>query len=186
MADDAYTSGQVLVKPLDRSFELIPGVKIHRLANVQMPGYRGYDVDADLVVTDAGKAEVHRLTVSKREGGGAVTGVALRSIAVKSVVEQYLKVEIAAWGPVDAGTRAVAFGILEEEEAQRLKDLGPVRETLEAVANVYRVAEFLDDPPVKAVQAAFSIPRGTAGAWIGRARSAGLIPPAKDGTDATT
>lgn len=183
MTDEVHAAAGIRVEPLDHSFELFPGLTIHRQAKVTLTGYRGYDVTAKLTVNDAGKPEVSSLTVEQREGGPAVTGVALRSIAVQSVAKAYIKVEAAAWLPVEPGTRVVAFGILKEEEAQRLKELGPVPETLEAVSKVYRLAEFLDEPPVKAVEGAFSIPRGTAGAWIGRARSAGLIPPAKDGTD---
>lgn len=183
MTEDAHTAHKITVRAVDHSFELVPGLKIRRQANVQLVGYRGYDVDADIVVTDAGRAEVHRLTVSKRDDGEPVTGAALRSIAVQAVVKAYVKMEVGAWLPVDPGTRVVAFGILEESEAQRLRGLGPVPETLEAVSKVYRLADFLEDPPTKSVEAAFGVSRSTAGAWIGRARSAGLIPPAKDGTD---
>ncbi|MBP1053061.1 hypothetical protein J6397_23165 [Rhodococcus qingshengii] len=183
MAEDEHTAKKIEVRAMDHSFELIPGLKIRRQANVKLFGYRGYDVDADLVVTDSGKAEVSRMAVIQREGGEPVTGVALRSIAVQSVVKAYVRMEVTTWMPYAAGTRVVAFGILEEEEAQKLRSLGPVPETLEAVAKVYRVAEFLEDPPVKAVEAAFSIPRGTAGSWIGRARAAGLIQSVKGGTN---
>lgn len=186
MADDGHTAFRAEVHAEDHSFEVFPGLVIRRRATVRMTDYRGYDIDADLVVTDSGKAEVNRLTVSKRPDGDSVTGVALRAIAVQSIIKAYVQVEIATWLPDPKGDRVVAFGILGEDEAQQLREMGPVPQTLEAVAKVYRLAEFLEDPPVKAVQAAFSIPRGTAGAWIGRARSAGLIPAVKDGSDGTT
>ncbi|MDT2010320.1 hypothetical protein FXW78_55035 [Rhodococcus opacus] len=79
---------------------------------------------------------------------------------------------------IDAGAEVVALGLLSTSEARQLKKLGPQPETIKQVARVYRLAEFMSDAPTKAIEDAFEVSRSTAGAWIGRARSAGLIPQA--------
>ncbi|WP_072687799.1 hypothetical protein [Rhodococcus marinonascens] len=180
---------EVKIHAVDKDFEVIPGLTICRNARVQLIDYRGYDVDAMLTVTEAGKPEVRSLTVVQRDGGPPVTGTALRSIAIQSVVRQFVKQQIEIEHGIEAGAEVVALGLLSTSEARQLKKLGPQPETIEQVARVYRLAEFMSDAPTKAIEDAFEVSRSTAGAWIGRARAAGLIAPtpiAEEQSDATT
>ncbi|MDT2010321.1 hypothetical protein FXW78_55040 [Rhodococcus opacus] len=57
------------IHAVDKDFEVIPGLTICRNARVQFIDYRGYDVDAMLTVTEAGKPEIRSLTVLQRDGG---------------------------------------------------------------------------------------------------------------------
>ncbi|WP_152640977.1 hypothetical protein [Rhodococcus sp. Chr-9] len=179
----------VSVHPLEGGLiEPIPGVEVHKKALVVHEDYLGYDVTGEVEVTDQGKAEVVQLTVKKRPDGERVTGSALRSIAVQGIVRSFVKHELRWKLGLSPGetVEVSAHGLLTTEEARRLKRQGPTPETIEQVALVYRLAEFLEDAPTKAVEDTFEISRSTAGAWIGRARSAGLIPAVKDGSDGTT
>jgi hypothetical protein len=174
-----YFGGMVQAKLSDQSgtFEVVPGVVIHSSARVQLVDYRDYDVDARVQVNDLGQAEVASLTVSQREGGPAVSGTSLRSIAVQSVLRQFAKMELQLSLQIEAGQDVSALGLIPTRDVERLRGQGPVPETLEAVAKVYRLAEFVGDAPTKSIEEAFGISRSTAGAWIGRARSGALIPP---------
>jgi hypothetical protein len=170
--------------------EIAPGVTIFEYGEVAMEDYRGFDVAAT-VAYNGRRLEVHRLTVSKRADGSAVTGEALRTIAVEDVLRESARhalargvgaVKIAPtvarghWAAPDADVARTVGAAA----AERLREMGPARETLEAVAVVYRVAEVIGEPPTKAVREAFGISQSTAGAWIGRARSAELVPPVEE------
>lgn len=157
-------------------FEVVPGVVINRSARVELIDYRDYDIDAQVVVSESGRAEVTSLTVKQRDEGPSVTGAALRSIPVQPVIRQFAKMEIQWALGFGAGTEVSALGLIPTKDVDRLKKQGPVNETLEAVAKVYRLAEFVGDAPTKSIEDCFGISRSTAGAWIGRARSASLIP----------
>ena len=154
----------------------MPGVVINRSARVELVDYRDYDIDAQVVVSESGQAEVMALTVKRRDGGPSVTGAALRSIPVQSIIWQFAKLEIQLAMGFGAGVERSALGLIPTKDVERLKKQGPVNETLEAVAKVYRLAEFVGDAPTKSIEECFGISRSTAGAWIGRARSASLIP----------
>lgn len=160
---------------LDHSVEIAPGVKLHRQARVELTDYRGYDISARVHVADSGKVEVTSLEVSQRKGGEPVTGAALRSIAVQKIVREFVRVELSMSKGHKTGTTVMAHGLLTKDEARAAKDRGPTAETLDLVAQVYRLAVLMDDAPTKAVEEVFEVSRSTAGAWIGRARSAGLL-----------
>lgn len=160
---------------LDHSVEIAPGVKLHRQAKVELTDYRGYDVTGWIRVADTGKVEVSSLTVTQRDGGKPVNGAALRSIAVQTLVRQYVRLQVSMSKGHKDGTVVRAYGLLTEDESKVAKERGPTPETLELVAQVYRLATFMDDAPTKAVEETFAVSRSTAGAWIGRARSAGLL-----------
>lgn len=166
---------------LDHSVDIAPGVKLHRQAKVELTDYRGYDVSALVRVAESGRVEVTSLMVNQREGGEPVTGAALRSIAVQKVVREFVKVELAMAKDHKAGEVVMAYGLMTREDAKVAKDRGPTTETLEQVAQVYRLAVLMDDAPTKAVEEVFDVSRSTAGAWIGRARSAGLLEVAPHG-----
>lgn len=174
---------RTMLSERDGQFEVVPGVVINRSARVQLLDYRGYDIDARVVVDEEGRAEVSTLTVSRREGGPAVSGAALRSIPVQGVIRQFAKMELRLAMGAEVGEEVSALGLIPTKEVERLRALGPLAETLEAVAKVYRLAEFVGDAPTKSIEDCFGISRSTAGAWIGRARSAGFIPPAKGETN---
>lgn len=159
--------------------EIAPGVTIWKKATTQLRPYKGYNVDAEVSVSERGKLEVDSIRVSRTDGGEPVTGEALRKITVQSILRDAVKtaIQMSVGKDIPAGTAVSAMGMIATEEALRLKNQGPTAETLEWVGRVYRVSELVNDPPTKAVEDVFQVSRSTAGAWIGRARAAGHIPP---------
>ncbi len=77
--------------------------------------------------------------------------------------------------PSGRSGRAVAWGLLDVEERDRLKEAGPVPETLEWVALLYRVAVALAEPPVKSIQGVFGTSQRTAFNWVAKARALELL-----------
>jgi hypothetical protein len=156
--------------------EISPGLVMFEYGTTVMRNYKGYDLRAR-VVYDGRRFHVDELTVSRRDGGPPVTGEALREIAVQAIVRDALKTSNALYigRDIPVGTKISALGMIETAEAERLREAGPVRETLEWVARVYLSAEAIGERPTKAVRQTFGISQTTAGAWIGRARAAGLI-----------
>jgi hypothetical protein len=61
------------------------------------------------------------------------------------------------------------------EHIARLVAKGPVEETLNATAWLYRRALVMGEPPARTVQRTFDIARSRAGRWISMARQGGLI-----------
>jgi hypothetical protein len=160
--------------------EVAPGVKIWTGATGVLENYKGYDVTAEVELSEAGKMEVAKLSVAQRPGGPPVTGEALRTITVQSIIRDSVAASLQTGKNWPAGQEISANGLLTTEEALRLKAAGPVAETLEWVGRVYRLSEIIGHPPTKAVEETFQISRSTAGAWIGRARAAGHIAPVGD------
>ena len=157
--------------------EIAPGLVMFEYGTTVMTNYKGYDLRAR-VAYDGRRFHVDELTVSRRDGGPPVTGEALRRIAVQAIVRHALDESNREYigRDIPAGVNVSARGMLETAEAERLREAGPVRETLEWVARVYLAAEALGERPTKAVRQTFDISQTTAGAWIGRARAAELIP----------
>jgi len=132
---------------------------------------------------DATRRRVIARSVRVAAGDGEeVTSTALHSVRLKELLRRIATdaIRISA----TAGESDDWSGIylhpasrlpLTEQKAAELRSLGPSRETVEAVALIYRIAEITGDAPVRAVQAAFGIPRGTAASWVVRARAAGYL-----------
>jgi hypothetical protein len=156
--------------------EVAPGFRISAQYDSLFRNHNGYDVHISAGITPQFRLEVAELTVKRTEGGPAVTSEGIRSIAVQSLVREIIQLQIEEDAYSDGEYPTKGFGTLKEEEALRLKKAGPTQETLEWVARIYKIAELLDKPPTVAVEDAFSVSRSTAGAWIGRARAASLLP----------
>lgn len=158
--------------------EIAPGVQIFHTATAKYPDFKGFDVTLQLRLSEAFRVEVEVLTVVRVDGGSAVTGEAIRTLPIQSLVRDAIRFDLEdnflenAYGDEET----VAFGMLLQAEATSLRKSGPSATTLEWVGRIYKVAEVLDEPPTIAIQNTFEISRSTAGSWIGRARSAGLLP----------
>lgn len=109
--------------------------------------------------------------------GSEVTSTSLHSVRLKEVLRlatlEGIRVNEADWPDLYFGPSHPIP--LTPEDAADLRARGPVRETIESVALLYRIAEIAGDAPVRAVQNAFNIPRGTAASWVVRARAAGYL-----------
>lgn len=151
-------------RPEDVGRELGDGLKLPTTVTVTSTDVGGYDVELHAEYDqDAGRYVARSAEV--RAGDGAeVTGEALRSIPVATIlrdgVMSALQATVLLNGerpPADAGKA------------------GPTAETLRWVARIYRLALLLGDAPTQAVAAGLSIPRSTAGRWVTRARDRGLL-----------
>jgi len=173
------TTMKIRWKDREGSAEIAPGVTIWERATATVAPYKGYEVEATMALSPRGRFEVEVFTVRQLPDGEPVTGEALRQITVQALVIETVKLGIqeSIGRDIPEGTEVVALNMLRAEDARQLKADGPTPETLQWVGRIYRVAEVLGDAPTKAVEQAFSVSRSTAGAWIGRARAAGLIPP---------
>lgn len=157
--------------------DVVPGVAVQSHATITVADHRGYDFEL-VVAIHGGKFEVDRLTATRRAGSPPITGETIRTFAVQGFVREFVHRSIAASNPsMQLDGTASAFGLLPADQARRLKQQGPTRETLEWVATVYRLAELLDDPPTRAVADAFTIAHSTATTWVARARSADMLAP---------
>ncbi|SDO49060.1 hypothetical protein SAMN04515671_1105 [Nakamurella panacisegetis] len=113
-----------------------------------------------------GRYELRWLKVDA-ETGATVTGEVLRSIPVSQLIMQVVK-------PIDQKPMAGPYALTSELQA-RMREAGPVTETLQMVAWIYRVAFATGDSPTKRVATSFDIPRPTADRWVRTARDRGLL-----------
>ncbi|WAC54276.1 hypothetical protein [Gordonia sp. SL306] len=158
--------------------EVLPGIYVPDRATVHVEDYRGFDLSAELVLDDTPRVLVDSLTVKRRANGDLITADSLRTIAVQWIIHHYIKGQIYLSRPDQGdGDEVVAQGLIDAVEADRLREQGPNPETVEWVGRVYKLAVLCGDGPTKAVEKSFGVSRSTAGNWIGRARSAGHIPP---------
>lgn len=164
------------------SREIAPGVRIFDTATAKFPGFKEFDITLKLRLNETFRVQVEEIVVSHIDGGPVVTGEGLRALPIQALVRDAIRFDLEdnflenAYGDEET----VAFGMLTRAEAAALKKSGPSEKTIEWVERIYKVAEVLDEPPTIAVQDAFDVSRSTAGAWIGRARSAGMLPPPRN------
>lgn len=173
--------------------EVVPGLLLPASVDVKVEDWRGVDLAAR-VTFHTGRAAVSELTMTQREGGPPVTGELLRLLSVKAFVKQALGhawsdlVRTSGWVNRDLpggdhgfapSDQATAWGLLDVAERDRMRDAGPVEETLQWVALVYRVALLLEEPPTKSVSGSFGIAQSTAGQWVAAARRKGSLGPSE-------
>jgi hypothetical protein len=161
--------------------ELLPGLLLWREVTAYADDYKGFDV-AVHVVLDDGRLTAYEVKVKQRPGGPAVTGEALRQVKVAAFVRNSIAANSTLPEREPGETYTVAaFGLLEPSDVARMREAGPVTETLEWVAKVYTVALATGDQPTKAVRNVFEIAQSTAGQWVKRARDKRLLGPAEPG-----
>lgn len=127
------------------------------------------------------------ITVSSR-AGQEVTSTDLRAVNVKqlwrSAIVRHFKYhrDFHSWETSVPGHVMVESPVqLPDEDLEKLRLRGPVRETLEYVADIYSLGLVLGLAPALYVQQTFAgenlapLPRTTATKWIKKARDLGLI-----------
>lgn len=155
--------------------ELLPGLRLWREVTVVADDYKGYGVEVRVVLDD-GRLTAREVTVTQREGGPPVTGEALRQVTVAAFVRRSIEAS-APDIPREPGEsfQLVAFGLLQPPDVTRMRDAGPVAETLGWVAKIYTLALATGDRPTKAVEEVFEVPGYTATRWVAKAREKGLL-----------
>lgn len=150
--------------------------------------YRGFDVEVVLAARWGG-FDCASVQVSQRRGGPAVTGEALRLVAIGDLTTEavqhvfvtvpdpnrpegpVLGVPVTLGGGPGAGTIREFWGSRDG----RLQDMA-----LHQIAAHYIVADSVGLPPTKEVQTTFDVSRATASRMVAAARERGYIPPAPD------
>ncbi|RCW38485.1 hypothetical protein DFQ14_12228 [Halopolyspora algeriensis] len=158
--------------------EIAPGLELYNQVWVRAFGYHGYNVHLHVQLENE-RLGVSDMRVEQRPGGPPVTGEALRSIVVAQFVRRSVRASINEQLPFDEPEARVANGILRTEDRDRMKEAGPVTETLRAVSQIYRFALAAGDAPTKAVQEVFEVPRYTADRWVAKAREREFLGPAE-------
>lgn len=169
--------------------DLLPGHPVISQFDVTCPDWNGYSFRVEVKLNeDSRQFEAEAVTVERRPGGPPVTTEALRDMAVGRFIAQGVAQDLSMMRPGPDGSVIMngasagefprtGYGVLSVAEAHRMRDTGPTADTLRGVAEVYMVAHAIGQQPTKAVRESFGISQSTAGAWVGRARSAGLLPP---------
>ncbi len=133
----------------------------------------GYDVEVE-VVPQGGRLAAMEVRVRQREDGPPVTGEAIRSVPVASLVKQAAS-HLMSIDSTKDGVTSMSGRRLTEEVAGRLRSRGPTDEALEWVAYLYRLSVAMGEPPTRTVEQALELPRSTAGRWVALARQRGFL-----------
>jgi hypothetical protein len=119
-----------------------------------------------------GRFELRKLVIETLPGE-TITGDLLRAIPVTAILRAVLPHDDSRLPP--GAMRAGPYGLLSDDAQRRMREAGPVTETLEMVAMIYRTAYAVGDPPTKQVELAFEVSRPTAERWVRHARQRGFL-----------
>lgn len=133
---------------------------------------------------ESGRFELREIEF-RSEPGHSLTGEILRAIPLASLLDHARPSDWEQRQLPPGVVRHGPYGLLTEEAQARMKEAGPVTETLRMVATIYQVAYAMGDPPTKQVAAAFDVPRPTAERWVRRARERGFLGESEHGRAAT-
>lgn len=159
---------------------MAPGITAPLPIELTVEDWEGFDLvlKVGAVPADgdrAGRLLCKELTLRQRDDGPPVTSDALRAVPVATLMRSAGLGALLASQPHSGGGVEMFPLVLDSETVDRVRALGPVRDSLQEVARVYRLALVLGDPPTRAVEATFGLPRSTAGRWVGLAREQGFL-----------
>lgn len=114
--------------------------------------------------------------------GGRVTPDILRGLPLQEKVKEAVLMSLPRTdirsGPTTTYTLSGGQRVIIDRESVAN---GPTDGALREVANLYRVAHGVGDPPTQTISKAFGLPSSTAARWIGKARDKGYLGPAMRG-----
>ncbi len=157
----------------EKHVQVAPGLGMFREVTVKET-VNDYDVEV-VVVPESGRLVARDVRVSRRDGGPPVTSEAIRSIPVAELTKKAAKHLFSVTEGASGVRRMAPIMTISEDDAARFREAGPTRWTLSNVADVYRIALLTGEPPTKAVESTFGIPRSTAGRWVAAAREQGFL-----------
>jgi len=166
-----------------------PQLRIYTPATMRVFRVVGEAFDLDFRVESHEGRLIARSVAVRSFNGEPITATVWRQVNIIRVWREAIMHQVLVTPDPnhDDAERAVRFGYglsLPDETLDLLRAKGPVRETLEVVANVYSLGRALDLQPVKYLMDFFRgeslspLPRTTATGWVKKARELGLI----DGT----
>lgn len=139
-------------------------LRVPRFVDIQASDVNGYDVTMRAAYSlTSGRFECRTLTISTSDGA-EITGEALRSVPVQTVLHSGVAQALQGFTTLNMG--AMPRDITEG---------GPTTRALEWVAYLYRIALIFGDSPVQAVTTTLKLPKSTANRWITRARDRGIL-----------
>lgn len=150
------------------------GVRVPARARLFLSEDPPYELEA-WVKLEAGRYVVEKLVIGRQAGGPPVTSEGIRGIPVQAIVREVIREAAERIVNTGARGRATARWTRSNSDIARLRKAGPIDETLQVAADVYRVSRVIGDPPAKAVAQAFQIPQRTATYWIKLARERGFL-----------
>jgi len=159
---------------------IAPGLVAPPRQTANVEDLNGYDARLEVVVVPtadgrAGRFECATVSVTRREGGPAVTTEALRAVPVARLVKEVGAGSVMVVSHDDEHSLAADDRSLSDEMVQRFKQAGPTDEVLWWVAYVYRLALAIGSPPTRLVEKWLELPRSTAGRWVAAARDRGFL-----------
>lgn len=173
---------QVEAKPHPQAdlVPVAPGLEGLSPTIIEVEDFNGFDVELRVEARPsegdrAGRFECAEVRVRQRPSGPPVTSEAIRSVPVAALMKHAPPQVVSHDSDFTEGARTLTWRELTPEIAERLKEQGPTRETLTWVAFVYRLALVTGEPPTKAVETGFGLPRSTAGSWVAIARERGFL-----------
>jgi hypothetical protein len=163
--------------------KIAPGLAAHSPINVQIEDCNGYDLELDVVVEvpsgdRTGRFVCESLQVKQRNGGPPVTSEGIRGIPVATLTKaagarHILETQVSGSG--DTRLTKISPLTFTPEQLEQLRQDGPVDTTLQRVSVLYRLALVMGEPPTRAVERTFNLPRSTAGRWVSLARDRGFL-----------
>jgi hypothetical protein len=150
-----------------------PGLVVRSPIQAIQRDAEGFDLIAR-IEPQHGRLVITNLMIQQRPGGPPVTTDQIRSLPLTALAQEAARlVEVAEFPTMGQLTTAD----FSPEHIARLVAAGPVEETLNATAWLYRRALVMGEPPARTVQRTFDITRSRADRWVSMARQHGLIGP---------
>lgn len=130
-----------------------------------------FKIDGDVTLI-RGRYELTRLQITAVDGAHpGITTEVLRHLSVGDIVRNATVTDKALL----ERTRGFAWGVISLEDRDRMREAGPVTETLEAVSRIVTIATALRQPVNSTIQRIFNVSRPTADRWVAKARERGLL-----------
>lgn len=139
-------------------------VKIPVEITVNAEGIGSYTVELKAAYEPGAGRYVTRQATVRSVDGAEVTGEALRSVPVATILRDGL-----------LGALQAVMALNFAPPPADIGKAGPTTETLQWVARIYRTALLVGDAPAQAVASALGVPRSTASRWATRARDRGYL-----------
>lgn len=150
----------------------VPAMAVARVADPNSAFDVELTIEASPMVGDElGTVQCRSVTINSKSV--PLTSELLRQVPVAT----YVRAAMSEMHSTTSGSRDYLFA----DDIRNLADKGPIPETLERVAYVYRLAAVSGEKPVTMVQKTFDVAPGTASRWVALARERGHLGPTRRG-----
>lgn len=126
----------------------------------------GYELEMDLI-EDLGLVRPVSVKLSSRDGKALRSGD-MRTVPLAELTANALHTLLKS-------STGILDNVIDEEERDYLKAMGPIDRSLKGVAQTYRLAQMLGFAPAKTVEQIMDLSPATATRWIRKAREKGFL-----------